>query len=233
VGRDRWVMAYECDSTGCRVTAVAHPEIGRCVDVGREGELALGVKIQNTQVSRRAVCVTPTGHGWQIEVTNRNGAVLHRWAQAPELGTRMSSIGWPLVGVRMLPDSGSSRHWVLLEADDVPVGDGPPPHGDAVTDLADRPGDLPRAEREALQTVFAAQLHWPPRQPAEPLLLKQAASRLGISISGVQERLRAARGRALRVGLDREVGLTDPSYLYVLVRAGYLPPPGDHPHRPR
>jgi hypothetical protein len=225
-------MAYECDGTGCRVTAVARPEIGRCVDVGREGELALGVKVPNTRVSRRAVCVTPIAHGWRIEVTNRNGAVLHRWAQAPELG-RVSSVDWPLVGVRMLPDSGPSRHWVLLEADDVAVGCAAPAPGDPVTDLADRPGDLPPAEREALQTVFAAQLQWPPRQPAEPLLLKQAAARLGISVSGVQERLRAARSRALRVGLDREVGLTDPSYLYVLVRAGYLPPPRDHPHRPR
>ena len=36
VGGNRWVMAYECDRTGCRVTAVARPDVDECVDVGRE-----------------------------------------------------------------------------------------------------------------------------------------------------------------------------------------------------
>jgi hypothetical protein len=79
--------------------------------------------------------------------------------------------------------------------------------------------------------VFAELLAWPPRQGAEPLLLKQAASRIGISVSGVQDRLKAARARALRLGLHREVALTDPSYLYVLVRGGYLDPPAGHQSR--
>ena len=233
----RWVMAYECDGTGCRVTGVVRPAVGRGVDVGREGQLALGVEVPNTQVSRRAVTVTPTASGWRVTVTNRNGAVLHRWGLPAELAGPTNVVDWPLLAVRTLPDTGSRQHWVLLEADDLAVsaGHGPPPVEEGSrTDLSHRPGELPPAEREALATVFAAQLQWPPRQPAgPPLLLKQAATLLRISISGVQARLQAAQRRALRLGLDRPGGLTDPSYLYVLVRAGYLPVPRDHPHRPR
>lgn len=235
MGGDRWVMVYEGDADGCLVTAVSHLQVGQSVDAGREGELAIGVEAANRQVSRWAAVVTPTERGWRVDVTNRNGAVLHRWAQAPELAAPTSTVNWPLVGLRMLPDSGSTQHWLLLEADDLAVRAGSDAHGPGgtATDLADRPGELPQAEREALLTVFAGQLRWPPHRPTEPpMLLKQAAARLGITISGVQERLRAARSRALRVGLDREVGLTDPSYLYILARAGYLQPPADRPHRP-
>lgn len=234
VGTERWVMAYERTDGKWLVTAAERLPIGRCLDIGREGELPLGVEIPSGTVSRRAMYVTPMQRGWHVVVTNRNGALLHRWGLAPELADRENVVEWPLLAVRMLPDDDSSAHWVLLEADDLPVtrdrADGPVPY--ALTDLADRPGDLPPGEREALCTVFAEQLLWPPRPNAEPLLLKQAASRLGLSVSGVQERLRAARGRALRLGLGREVGLTDPSYLHVLIAAGYMPAPRSFPHRP-
>jgi hypothetical protein len=93
------------------------------------------------------------------------------------------------------------------------------------TDRAGRPGQLPPAEREALAVVFGPLLAWPPRHPATPLLLKQAAPRIGISVSGLQERLNAARRRAERLGLTPEPSLLHPSYLYALVRGGYLPPP--------
>lgn len=233
---ERWVMAYEGSGGEYRVTAAERLPIGRSLDVGREGELPLGVEVPSGTVSRRALYLTSTRRGWHVVVTNRNGALLHRWGQAPELAGGENVVEWPLLAVRLLPDDGSSVHWMLLEADDLTVTrDGtdasaaPKPR---LTDLADRPGGLPPAEREAVYTVFAEQLRWPPRPNAEPLLLKQAATRLGITVSGVQERLRAARGRALRLGLGREVGLTDPSYLHVLVAGGYLPQPRDFPHRP-
>src|SRR5438477_240662 len=70
----------------------------------------------------------------------------------------------PLVAVRMLPDSGSSQHWALLQADDLPIT----PAGAVAlrshtqTDHVEPPGQLPPGEREALQTVFEPQLSWPP-----------------------------------------------------------------------
>jgi hypothetical protein len=231
---EHWVLAYECDIRGCRVTAAEQARLGRPLDVGREGELPIAVTVPNTAVSRRAVVVTPTEHGWQIEVLNRNGAVLHPWGQAPELAGAHETVHWPLVGLRLLPDVTASQHWVLLEASQISVTPSGATDFRGVrtrTQQAQRPGELPPGEREALQTVFAELLAWPPRQGAEPLLLKQAASRIGISVSGVQDRLKAARARALRLGLHREVALTDPSYLYVLVRGGYLDPPGGHRSR--
>jgi hypothetical protein len=233
---ERWVMAYEADGTGRKcVTAAARIAIGQRLDVGREGDLPLGVEVPSTLVSRRTMTVAAIDSGWQITLTNRNGGVLHSWGQAPELAAAKSIISWPLVAIRTLPDTDASQHWVLLEADDLPITPAGPIAGRAdstQTERAARPGELPPAEREALFTMFEALLRWPPHQPARPLLLKQAATRLGISISGMQDRLTSARNRASQLGLYHPVGLTDPSYLYVLVRAGYLPAPRDFPHRP-
>jgi hypothetical protein len=225
-------MAYEGAPGACRVSAARSVEIGQTVTVGREGDLALGVTVPSGAVSRRAVAVTVNPHGWEVAVTNRNGAVLHPWGQAPELASPLNTVNWPFVAVRLLPDVAGAQHWVLVEADDLPVT----PTGAIATatltetDRVERPGQLPPAEREALRTVFADQLNWPPSHPAEALLLKQAATRVGISISGMQDRLKAAQKRAARLG-QTPGGLTDPSYLYALVRGGYLDPPADFPHR--
>ncbi|MDT7561787.1 MAG: hypothetical protein QOG76_411 [Pseudonocardiales bacterium] len=230
----RWVMTYEGAPGACRVTGARTLEVGQTLEIGREGELALGVSVPSGAVSRNAVAITVNQHGWEVTIGNRNGAVLHPWGQAPELAAPRGTVNWPLVAVRMLPDSAVSQHWVLIEADDLPVT----PAGAVAaatltqTDRVEPPGRLPPAERQALLTVFGAQLSWPPAHPAEPLLLKQAASREGISISGMQDRLKSALARAMRLGQSRVVPLTDPSYLYVLVRAGYLDPPSDFPHRP-
>ncbi|MDT7581388.1 MAG: hypothetical protein QOK35_2652, partial [Pseudonocardiales bacterium] len=127
-----------------------------------------------------------------------------------------------------------SRHWVLLEADDLPIVPGGPRATQTditPTDRIERPSGLPPAEHEALYTVFEAQLQWPPRDAVEPLLLKQAAKRIGITVSGLQDRLKAARTRAMKLGMGARVGLADPMYLYLLVRAGYLAPPTSFPHR--
>ncbi|MFR9802577.1 hypothetical protein ACL02T_09780 [Pseudonocardia sp. RS010] len=41
----------------------------------------------------------------------------------------------------------------------------------------------------------------------------------------MQERLKKVREKAIQLGLHRACGLTDPEYVYVLVRAGFLAPP--------
>src|SRR4051794_15891817 len=101
----RWVLAYECDARGCRVTAAEQVPLGHRREIGREGDLPIAVTVPNPAVSRHAAGVTPTEHGWQIEVLNRNGAVLHPWGQAPELAGARETVNWPLVGLRLLPDS--------------------------------------------------------------------------------------------------------------------------------
>lgn len=227
----RRVVVLEGPDGGCRVTAHRAVRPGDRLDLGREGDLPTG--LANSSISRVAVTATATEHGWDLRIGNRNGAVVHPWAQAPELAAPATSTAWPLLALRLLPDSPTSRHWILFEAADLPVTPaGPGPTRTTRTDRAARPGELPAGEREALHTVFGGLLAWPPQVAAEPLLLKQAAGRLGISISAVQARLDSARGRARRLGLAHDVGLTDPTYLYLLVRAGYLDPPGDRTHRP-
>lgn len=228
---ERWVVVHEGDGT---VVTVRHRvEPGRRVRVGREGEIPAGVRVPNRGISRCALYVTATATGWRIEVHNRNGAVLHPWGQPAQLGTADDTMNWPLVGVRLRHDSSATWHWVLLVADDLDVTQagptGPPPEtGETTqTDRAGRPGQLPPAEREALAVVFDELLAWPPRHQATPLLLKQAASRIGISVSGLQDRLKAARRRAERLGMTVGTSLTDPGVVYALVRGGYLPLPTD------
>ncbi|MGH3428149.1 MAG: hypothetical protein ACRDQZ_11390 [Mycobacteriales bacterium] len=67
--------------------------------------------------SRRAVTATTTG--WQAEITNRNGAVLHPWGQAPVLAQRHNTLIWHRVGIRVLSSHEDIQHWVLLEADSI------------------------------------------------------------------------------------------------------------------
>lgn len=231
---ERWVAVYEGTGAGRSVTAVRPLQPGSRVGVGREGQLLVGVRTPNQGISRRAVEVISTPAGWQVEIPNRNGAVVHPWAQPSQVAGRGDTIviNWPLVGVRLRHESETSQHWVLLSAGDLtvtPAGPGVPDPGTTQTDRAALPSQLPRSEREALQVVFADLLRWPPRYPAPPLLLKQAASRIGISVSGLQDRLKAVRARAAKLGLHTEGALTDPSDLYALVRAGYLALPPARP----
>jgi hypothetical protein len=230
----RRILIHEGTPESCRVTAARTIKIGDTIDIGREGELPIGVTVPSGAISRLAVTVTATPRGWNVVAANRNGLLIHPWGQAPLRAESHNTLNWPLVGLRTLPDTASSQHWVLMEADDLPVD----PTGAIAergvirTDLVDPPADLTPAEREALTIVFEQQLRWPPVHPAQPLLLKQAGVRLGITISGLHDRLKAARARALRLGHTPLAGLTDPGYLYALVRAGYLAPPNDFPHRP-
>jgi hypothetical protein len=221
------VLVLEGPPDARTVTAARDLAVAESIDVGREGALPMGVTVPNTAISRVAVSVRIAEGGWNIVAPNRNGAVLYPWGQPPTRADREASVRWPRIGIRVLPDTSNGQHWVLLESDQFPPVGLTPPAGESVrTDLEDRPGKLTPAERSALHVVFEQHLSWPPHRHPEPLLLKQASTRLGLSISGVQDRLKAARARAGRLGYLGGGGSTDPGYLYILVRAGYLDPPG-------
>ncbi len=87
---------------------------------------------------------------------------------------------------------------------------------------------LTRAQLDALTTVFAPHLAGGPVPGPLPVKLEAAARRLGVSDGAVAQRLEAAQQRAYKLGSHRQVGVTDPDYLYVLVGNGYLPAPGGH-----
>ena len=225
--RAYWIVTRESDGEAVQPQQVGvRVRAGKPVVVGREGDLALGVRPEDGGVSRTALTITATARGWQIENSNRNGAVLHPWGLAVSLAPPHLVLDWPLIAVRVVGSDHARRHWVLLESH-VPVGSDPPvlPRAGAATARSDPPKPLTPAEREAIWTVFADVLAWPPRVPAVPLQLKQAARRLGITESGVQLRLEGAQRKAVVLGLPRPVRLTEPDYVHVLVGAGYLGPP--------
>jgi hypothetical protein len=223
----RWIVAREpgLDAAWPQHAGVrARP--GHPVVIGREGDLPLGVEPEDGGVSRTALTVVATEHGWQIDNANRNGAVLHPWGLAVSLAPPHLVLDWPLIAVRVVGSDHARQHWVLLESHVRPDADPPLlPRPGAATTRSDPPKPLTSAELEALWTVFGDVLSWPPRLPAVPLQLKQAARRLGITESGVQLRLEGAQRKALALGLPRPVRLTEPDYLHVLVGAGYLTPP--------
>lgn len=91
----RWVMTYEGAPGACRVTGARTLEVGQSLEIGREGELALGVSVPSGAVSRNAVAITVNQHGWEVTIGNRNGAVLHPWGQAPELAAPLGTVNGP------------------------------------------------------------------------------------------------------------------------------------------
>lgn len=223
----RWLSVYEGEGTDLRVTATRQMAVGARIRAGREGDVLVGVRSQNRGISRSAAEVTATPTGWQIEVRNRNGAVLHPWGQPSQLASTNDTVNWPLVGIR-LQHTGTSQHWVLLSAGDLVVTPAGPVADDESqeTDLAGRPNDLSPGTREALGVVFEELLCWPPRHPATPLQLKRAATRLRIAPTSVRDRLTLAWDKAASLGVSSiERELTDPAYLHALVRGGYLTPP--------
>jgi len=158
--------------------------------------------------------------------TSRNGIIIHPWGLAPIRATTDVRLHWPLIGLRVLGAEPDARHWLLLECDQYAANSFGSSRGVGTTVHTDPPRPLTPAEHEALLTVFEAVLAWrPPLTPAEPLQLKQAGRRLGVTASAVKVRLDGARSKAELLGLDHQVGVTDPTYLHVLVAAGYVPLP--------
>jgi len=231
---ENWVLVRECAPDRSQVPVGVRVERDRTVVVGREGNLDLGIEFHDVGISRNAVAVTATHEGWRIEVANRNGAVIHPWGLAPYRAQPVALLRWPLIGIRVAGAEPSLQHWVLLESDAYAVGAVDPETGNAptLTRRGSPPPPLAPAELSALQLVFADHLAWPPpTSPPVPRQLKQVAARLGKSLSGVQDRLRSAQDKALRLGLSNPVTLTHPEYFHVLVAAGYVLPSHRRPCR--
>lgn len=193
---------------------------GLRLTVGREGEIAIATHPPDERVSRTAATIECTEAGWTVAISNRNGALLHPWGLPAWQARDHEYLTERRVALRILGDP-AREHWVLLENDTVAevVDD-----AERLTVRAAPVRPLTSAQLDVLFAVFGDLLAWPPRTSAAPGQLKQAARALGVSVSAVQERLRAVVGKAAALGLSREVELTDPEYLHVLVRAGYLRP---------
>jgi hypothetical protein len=208
---------------------------GETVSVGRDADLRVGVEPPDLGVSRRALTLTASAAEWQIYIDNRAGAFVHPWAQAPiwaPAGTEVTQ-RWPKIGARLIGSDRSTEHWVLLESPDYTI----PGYGSSQQPVAGPthqppvPKPLTRTQVEAVTAVFRQFLLWPPMSGPEPVPLAAAGARLGISATGVSERLLRVQDRAYALGLHQQTGVSDPSYVHLLVRHGYLTDPvarGDH-----
>lgn len=227
VDAGRWVLVVESDEAGRRSPVGCAVTVGQSVTVGREGQLPVGLAVPDVAISRVGVTVTATADGWLLDVSNRNGAMLHPWGEPPLPVRGRLAVSWPLLGLRLHGEK-HLEHWVLLEAPEVAAReDGPTGRtSSGVTRRNEPPLPLTGPQQEALRCMFAHMLCWPPVAAGESRQLKQVARQLGNQITeeGVQQRLRKARSKAAALGLSRQLNLSDPEYLYVLVRAGYVRP---------
>jgi predicted DNA-binding protein (UPF0251 family) len=193
--------------------------------LGREGDVGVGVDPVDRAISRHAAKVTRTDSGWQVTVLNRHGVIVAPWAQPPGLVRGTFTQAWPRLALRVLGDA-AVEHWVVLDDPTMAVPEYEhPPSEDTLPIRRDRAAyALTDAQLEAVRTVFADLLAWPPRRFTSAIPLKSAARQLGISIEAVQRRLEEARRKAVAAGHNRRCLLTDPEYVYVLVRAGSIVP---------
>lgn len=230
----RWVLSYASDGTRSVIPTGRRLVPDQSLVVGREGDVPVGAVPEDPGVSRVACLLTATADGWDLDVRNRNGIVVHPWGQPPAPARRREVLTWPRIGLRVRGADDTVAHWVLLETESVELAQAGPmrPDGPGTRTARSRSSDpLTTAQIDALHTVFGEYLRWPPLTSAVALQLKQAASRLGLSEAGVKDRLLNARRRAEQLGLHADGGTTDPSYLFFLVRAGLLAPPPRMPHR--
>jgi hypothetical protein len=206
--------------------------LGASLIIGREGDLPVGVDLPDTGVSRHALLITATADGFRLVCTNSNRAALYLWGQAaswPERNTTVT-LRWPRVAVRVIGSLPDVEHWVLLESDTYPLPAVGELRGPASTNTnsPDAPAPLTPAQLDALAGVFAQHLAWPPVAGPMPTKLQAVARHLGVTDGAIAQRLEAAQQRAYKLGSHRQVGVTDPGYLYVLVGHGYLPAPTTH-----
>jgi hypothetical protein len=201
--------------------------MGHEVTVGRHGDLLVGVAPEDTGVSRQALAVSVADEGWMIRATNANGAVICPWGQPSRWAEsdRETWIRWPLVGVRIIGTDPELVHWVLLENPGFSVARQPAVRDQMNTSVGPLPTPLTDPQLEALRAVFAQYLTWPPVAGPAPMTLQSAARRLGVSQAAVFQRLEAVRARAYQFGSPQQVGVSDPEYVFVLARAGYIPVP--------
>ncbi|MGQ0846529.1 MAG: hypothetical protein ACT4QF_20595 [Sporichthyaceae bacterium] len=193
------------------------------VTVGREGQIRLGVEPLDDHVSRHAVTVQFTPDGWAITVRSLNATLVHPWALPAWTARPTELLTDSRVALRIL-GAAENEHWVLLE-NDLPseiASISHPAGGGVLTIRSGAVLPLTPRELEAVSLLFGDLLAWPPKVLARPRLLKQVARDLKLSEAGVKARLNGVVAKATSLGLSRQVGLTDPEYVYVLVRAGYL-----------
>jgi hypothetical protein len=197
--------------------------IGESVTVGREADLPLASDPADTRVSRQAVTLTPTERGWSVTITNKNGILVQPWGLPAWRARPEELLTDTHVGLRVLGEP-AREHWILLQTTWSPTEDltnAPDPVTlSTIRSVAVRPITTPQLE--AVVLLFDEVLAWPPRPSAAPGQLKQVARQLGLSVSAVQERLKPVIARAVALGLSRDVEVTDPEYVHVLLRAGYL-----------
>lgn len=199
------------------------------VVLGREGDIGVGVDPIDTKVSRQALRVTRAHHGWVVSSTNHNGVIVHPWGQAAGLAEPECLLPWPRVALRVIGRA-DLQHWALLDDPTLVVSRPAPVDGTQLTESTGRPRPLTPPQEYAVRTLFGPLLAWPPTISAVPLQLKQVARELGVTKESIQRRLEEVRKKAVGVGLSRMNVLTDPEYLYVLVRAGFLTPREDDLH---
>jgi hypothetical protein len=216
------VTVAEQGEAGLRVDDTIDLDEGGEITIGKAAQLLIAVAPPDAHVSRTALAVRAVDAGWDVTASNRNGIVVHPWALPAWKAQRHELLTHDRVALRVLGDA-ARRHWVLLERDGARVltrG----AEGTVHTAMASPARPLTVPQHEVMHALFAELLAWPPKVPSEPRQLKQVAREMGISVSGVQARLQEVRAKAQTLGLSRQVTLTDPEYMYVLVRAGYLTP---------
>lgn len=218
----RLVIAEQVDS-GLHVLGVRQMESGDVVVVGREADQRIAAAPPDLRVSRVAAHVTRVLGGWNLRATNRSGVIIYPWALPAWRAREYELLNDARIGLRIVGDP-KRCHWVLLEDDQ--ALDNRAEESTGTTFLTERGVPVPpltAAQRGVLREMFPELLAWPPVPSAgQTPLIRQVARKLGITESGVQERLKAVRAKAVQLGLARQVALTDPEYVYVLVRAGYL-----------
>jgi hypothetical protein len=223
---EAWITVREALDGRTPTTSTTGIPLNQPVTVGRAGQVSLGVGVPDSGISRIVATITATPRGWTIHDTSRNGIIIYPWGLAPVHTTTDTRLRWPLIGLRVLGAEPDARHWLLLECDQYTTDAVGSTRSVSTTVQTDPPRPLTPAEQEALSTVFEATLAWPPPlTPTEPLQLKQAGRRLGITASAVKVRLEGTRAKAELLGLEHQVSVTDPAYLHLLVAAGYVRPP--------
>jgi hypothetical protein len=223
---EAWITVREAIGDRTPFTSTSGIPLDQPFSVGRAGQISLGVGVPDSGISRVVATISATPAGWTIQDTSRNGIIIYPWGLAPVHTATDTRLRWPLIGLRILGAEPDARHWLLLECDQYPTDGAGSTRAASTTVRTTPPRPLTPAEQEALFTVFEAALAWPPPlTPGEPLQLKQAGRRLGVTASAVKVRLEGARAKAELLGLERQVGVTDPAYLHVLVAAGYVWPP--------
>ena len=216
------------ERTASRPLRVVHDrQIGsnQSLVFGRGGTVPIASEPVDEQVSRRALALDTPVRGWHLTPLNRNGVMLYLWGQAPRPLTHPEPVIWPRVALRLLgtPDL---EHWVLLDDNEIYTVGVIDLTMTNTTTTATAPPVLPLTGPQliALRAVFGELLAWPPKNSSSTPKLSKVARQEEIGTTAVQKRLLQAKERAVRLGLSRNSSLVDPEYLYVLVRAGLVPP---------